>query len=89
MQALEARITGTGGKALSITADVSDEAQVEALVNPTHAKFARVDILINNAGVMLLGLIDGADTEDWRRMINLNVLGLMSNHPRESKICIK
>lgn len=77
LQALEARITGTGGKALSITADVSDEVQVEALVNQTHAKFGRVDILINNAGVMLLGLIDGADTEDWRRMINLNVLGLM------------
>ncbi|MBN3945078.1 MAG: SDR family NAD(P)-dependent oxidoreductase [Nostoc sp. NMS7] len=77
LQTLEARITGTGGKALSITADVSDEAQVEALVNFTQVKFGRVDILINNAGVMLLGLIDGADTEDWRRMINLNVLGLM------------
>jgi NADP-dependent 3-hydroxy acid dehydrogenase YdfG len=36
-----------------------------------------VDILINNAGVMLLGLIDGANTEEWRRMINVNVLGLM------------
>ncbi|MEH2156757.1 SDR family NAD(P)-dependent oxidoreductase [Nostoc sp.] len=34
-------------------------------------------MLINNAGVMLLGLINGADTEDWRRIINLNVLGLM------------
>ncbi|MEH2156758.1 hypothetical protein [Nostoc sp.] len=45
MQDLEARITGTGGKALSIIADVSDEAQVEALVNQTHAKFGRVDIL--------------------------------------------
>ncbi|QIR39326.1 SDR family NAD(P)-dependent oxidoreductase [Tolypothrix sp. PCC 7910] len=75
--ALEARITAIGGKALSITTDVSDEAQVEALVNTTGAKFGRVDILINNAGVMLLGLIDNADTEDWRRMINLNVLGLM------------
>lgn len=58
LQDLETRITGTGGKALSITADISDEAQVEALVNQTHAKFGRVDILINNAGVMLLGLID-------------------------------
>ncbi|MEH2250145.1 SDR family NAD(P)-dependent oxidoreductase [Nostoc sp.] len=77
LQILEARITATGGKALSITADVSDEAQVEALVNTTQVKFGRVDILINNAGVMLLGSIDGADTEDWRRMLNLNVLGLM------------
>lgn len=57
LQDLEARITGTAGKALSITADVSDEVQVEALVNQTHAKFGRVDILINNVGVMLLGLL--------------------------------
>ncbi|MFN6558664.1 MAG: SDR family NAD(P)-dependent oxidoreductase [Nostoc sp. ChiSLP01] len=77
LQTLEARITSTGGKVLSITTDVSDEAQVEALVNKTHSKFGRVDILINNAGVMLLGSIDGADTEDWRRTININVLGLM------------
>ncbi|BAY79314.1 short-chain dehydrogenase/reductase SDR (plasmid) [Nostoc linckia NIES-25] len=77
LQTLEARITSTGGKVLSITTDVSDEAQVEALVSKTHSKFGRVDILINNAGVMLLGSIDGADTEDWRRTFNINVLGLM------------
>ncbi|WP_445633376.1 Short-chain dehydrogenase/reductase SDR [Nostoc sp. DSM 114161] len=77
LQTLEARITSAGGKVLSITTDVSDEAQVEALVSKTHSKFGRVDILINNAGVMLLGSIDGADTEDWRRTFNINVLGLM------------
>ncbi|XGV99065.1 MAG: SDR family NAD(P)-dependent oxidoreductase [Leptolyngbya sp. BL-A-14] len=74
---LAKRITENGGQVLSITADVSDENQVAVMVQKTQAEFGRVDILINNAGVMLLGMIDGANTEDWRRMINLNVLGLM------------
>jgi NADP-dependent 3-hydroxy acid dehydrogenase YdfG len=77
LAALEQRIIQMGGTVLTIPADVSDEAQVRDLVNQTHAKFGRIDILINNAGVMLLGAIDGANTEDWRRMINVNVLGLM------------
>lgn len=74
---LAKRITDKGGQVLSITADVSDEAQISDLVQQTQTKFGKVDILVNNAGVMLLGMIDGANTEDWRRMINLNVLGLM------------
>jgi NADP-dependent 3-hydroxy acid dehydrogenase YdfG len=77
LEAQEKRIADSGGKAFPITADVSDEAQIESVVQQTQAKFGKVDILINNAGVMLLGMIDGANTEDWRRMINLNVLGLM------------
>jgi len=77
LEALSKRILDQGGEVLSITADVSDEAQVKAMVQKTHAEYGRVDILVNNAGVMLLGMVDGANTEDWRRMINVNVLGLM------------
>jgi NADP-dependent 3-hydroxy acid dehydrogenase YdfG len=71
------QISETGGKALQIIADVTDEVQVRQMVDKAQAELGRVDILVNNAGVMLLGPIDGADTEDWRRMVNLNVLGLM------------
>lgn len=70
-------IVENGGEALPMTVDVSDEAQVKEMVKKTQAEYGKVDILINNAGVMLLGAIDGADTEDWRRMININLLGLM------------
>lgn len=77
LAALAKQITESGGQVLSITADVSDEAQVNDAVHQTQAKFGKVDILVNNAGVMLLGMIADANTEDWRRMINLNVLGLM------------
>jgi NADP-dependent 3-hydroxy acid dehydrogenase YdfG len=77
LEALAKRILDQGGKVLAITANVSDESQVRAMVQKTHVEYGRVDVLVNNAGVMLLGMIDGANTEDWRRMINTNVLGLM------------
>jgi NADP-dependent 3-hydroxy acid dehydrogenase YdfG len=77
LEALAARISDQGGTVLAVTADVSDEAQIADVVSKTQTEFGRIDILVNNAGVMLLGMIDGANTEDWRRMINLNVLGLM------------
>lgn len=77
LDTLAQRIQAAGGEALAIVADVADEAQVQAMVQQTQARWGQVDILINNAGVMLLGNIDGANTEDWRRMMNINVLGLM------------
>jgi NADP-dependent 3-hydroxy acid dehydrogenase YdfG len=77
LKAVADKITTNGGSVLPITADVAEEAQVREMVQKTQAEYGRLDILVNNAGVMLLGMIDGADTEDWRRMININVLGLM------------
>lgn len=77
LEALVERISESGGQAISIVADVADDAQAHDMILKTKDAFGRVDILVNNAGVMLLGQIDGADTEDWRRMVNTNVLGLM------------
>lgn len=77
LEKLTQQIKTSGGQALPITTDITDEAQVRQMVNQAKTQLGRVDILVNNAGVMLLGPIDGADTEDWRRMVNINVLGLM------------
>ncbi len=77
LQDLVKRITDNGGKAYPIVADVAEEAQANEIVQKTKSELGRVDILVNNTGVMLLGMIEGANTEDWRRMINTNVLGLM------------
>ena len=77
LEALAQKIQANGGEVFSLTVDVTDESQVRDLISKTNAKWGRVDILVNNAGVMLLGMIDGANTEDWRRMMNINVLGLM------------
>lgn len=62
---------------LPIVGDVRNEADAARMVEETVAKFGRIDILVNNAGVMLLGPIVDADTEDWRRMIDTNVVGLL------------
>ena len=66
-----------GDSAIALELDVTDEGQCRNAVAATAEAFGRLDIVLNNAGVMLLGKIEGADTEDWRRMISTNVLGLM------------
>jgi NADP-dependent 3-hydroxy acid dehydrogenase YdfG len=65
------------GRALAIPTDVGDEAQARAFVERAHAELGRLDGLINNAGVMLLGPIVGAPTEEWRRMIHVNLFGVL------------
>ncbi len=77
LEDLARRIGERGAESLIREADVADEAQARRVVEETHRRWGRLDILINNAGVMLLGTIIGADTEDWRRMVNINLLGLM------------
>src|SRR3954471_4458967 len=63
--------------ALPIEADVTDQAQAESAVEQTVHELGRLDTLVNNAGVMLLGPMLGAPTEEWDRMIRLNVQGLL------------
>jgi clavulanate-9-aldehyde reductase len=65
------------GPALVHEVDVSDEEQSRAFVQRAHDELGRLDILVNNAGVMLLGPVADADTEEWRRMIAVNLLGLL------------
>jgi NADP-dependent 3-hydroxy acid dehydrogenase YdfG len=71
------RISEKGGRALAVAADVTEEAQAGAAVARAVEQFGRLDTVIANAGVMLLGQIEGADTTEWRRMIELNTLGAM------------
>ena len=66
-----------GGTAVAIEADVADEAQASDLVSRAAEELEGLDGLVNNAGVMLLGLVQGADTGEWRRMIDVNLLGLL------------
>jgi NADP-dependent 3-hydroxy acid dehydrogenase YdfG len=66
-----------GGRALTITADVTDRSQAEWAVASTVEQLGRLDIVVNNAGVMLLGPIVDAPVEEWERMVDLNVKGLL------------
>ncbi|MCC5668187.1 SDR family NAD(P)-dependent oxidoreductase [Nostoc sp. CHAB 5784] len=77
LEALAKQITDQGGQALVIIADVTDDAQIQEMVEKTQSHFGGVDILINNAGVMLVGPVEGADIGDWQRMIDIDLLGLM------------
>jgi NADP-dependent 3-hydroxy acid dehydrogenase YdfG len=77
LDALERKITEAGGTAFAITADVTDENQAQDAVNSAAAKLGRIDTVVNNAGLMLLGPIVDADITEWQRMVNLNLLGLM------------
>lgn len=77
IEALAQEIEAAGGSALAVPTDVSDEGQARAFVAAAVERFGGLDGLVNNAGVMLLGPVDGADTEEWRRMVDVNLLGLL------------
>jgi NADP-dependent 3-hydroxy acid dehydrogenase YdfG len=77
LEALAREIVDAGGRALAIESDVTDRAQAEALVERTAAELGRLDTVVNNAGVMLLGPAEDADVEEWERMVDLNVKGLL------------
>src|SRR5262245_38275410 len=74
---LAGRIEAEGGTAVAIEADISDEEQAKRLVETAHAELGGLDCLINNAGVMLLGPLQGADPEEWRTMLGVNCFGLL------------
>lgn len=77
IEALAQRIEQDGGRALAIETDVGEEPQAQAFVQRAHAELGRLDVLVNNAGVMLLGPIENAPTEEWRTMIHANVFGVL------------
>ena len=77
IEALAERIEADGGRAVAIEVDVGNEAAARGFVERAHSELGGLHALINNAGVMLLGPVEGADTGEWRRMIDVNVLGLL------------
>jgi NADP-dependent 3-hydroxy acid dehydrogenase YdfG len=77
LDALAADIRDQGGTALVLECDITDQAQAAGAVERTAAELGRLDTLVNNAGVMLLGPVAGAPLTEWRRMVDLNVLGLL------------
>jgi NADP-dependent 3-hydroxy acid dehydrogenase YdfG len=77
LEALATRITDSGGTALVVEADVTGREAAESAVARTVAELGGLDIVINNAGVMLLGPMADAPVEEWERMVHLNVMGAM------------
>ena len=78
LQALAQRIEADGGRALAVQADITDPAAARSLVEETVAHFGRLDTLVNNAGLMLLGPAVGAPLSDWEQMVQINVDGVLN-----------
>jgi NADP-dependent 3-hydroxy acid dehydrogenase YdfG len=77
LDALAKKIDDAGGRAIAIEADVTDQEQAISAVTQTVQELGRLDTLFNNAGVMLLGPIVDAPVDEWERMIDLNLKGLL------------
>ena len=77
IEALAEEIRTAGGEALPIATDVTDRAQVANLIDTAVRDFGRVDVLINNAGIMPLSALESLKVDEWDRMIDVNIRGVL------------
>jgi NADP-dependent 3-hydroxy acid dehydrogenase YdfG len=77
LQALVDEITRAAGTASSVATDVTDPAQVQALVDAAVKQFGRIDVLLNNAGVMPHSPLERRKIDDWNRTIDINIKGVL------------
>jgi NADP-dependent 3-hydroxy acid dehydrogenase YdfG len=77
LQSLADELSGSGGKALAVATDVTHRNQVKRLVDTATQKFGRVDVMINNAGIMPRAPLERLTIDDWDRTIDVNIKGVL------------
>ncbi len=77
IKSLADELTASGGKALAITTDVTHYDQVQRLVDAAVQKYGRIDVMINNAGLMPSSPLERLKIEDWNQMIDVNIKGVL------------
>jgi len=76
-QKLADELTGSGGKALAVETDVTHCDQVKRLVDAAVQKFGRVDVMLNNAGLMQQSPLECLKVDEWDNMIDINIKGVL------------
>lgn len=77
MEAIAADIEAQGGKALVVETDVTRRQDLERLIEASVTAFGRVDVLVNNAGLMAIAPLDELEVDAWDRMIDINIKGVL------------
>ena len=77
IQSLADELTGSGGKALAVTTDVTVFDQVKRLVDAAVQTYGRIDVMLNNAGLMPHSPLERLKVEDWDRTIDVNIKGVL------------
>ncbi len=77
LEALVQELTAKGGRAVAVATDVTNRAEVQKLVDTAVHQFGRLDVIINNAGLMPQSLLENLRVEDWDRMIDVNIKGVL------------
>ncbi|MDB5298952.1 MAG: putative short-chain dehydrogenase/reductase precursor [Phycisphaerales bacterium] len=77
LQALADELTGKGGRALAVATDVTHYDQVKKLVDAAVQTYGRIDVMINNAGLMAQSLLERLRVDEWDRMIDVNIKGVL------------
>ena len=77
IQSLMRELTNAGGKAIAVTTDVTDRAQVKKLVDSAVQAYGRVDVMLNNAGLMPQAPLERLKVDEWDRMIDVNLKGVL------------
>lgn len=78
LEKIVADIQANNGQALAVMTDVTDVQQVQRLVDQTIDHFGRVDVMINNAGLMALAPLSKCQLDEWNRMIDINIKGVLN-----------
>src|SRR5512132_4603932 len=77
LDAIVKDITAKGGKALAVTVNATKREQVDALIQAALKAYGKVDVLVNNAGIMPIAMLAALKVDEWEKMIDINIKGVL------------